>query len=143
MKDKNKGVWVKNSIVIMYPYQKKHIKNKNNLPIYCIADCAITVFENISLELREKFSLKEIFTIFNLLDDYFFVAKINHHPDHIPVIKIPTENDDDQLFDFVTEKASHKKINVCLFELQEMFQAELIYLEKINAIGNRPVELLN
>lgn len=109
-----------------------------NEPEYIVEDAADVVFKNISIGLQRKLTLADIIEILEM--EFNFLKKagiVKDQPSVIDVpIAIPVQVDDEAMAYFIINRCAQKHIYLTPEELQEIMDAETVYLRQLGVIDD-------
>jgi len=121
---------------------KKYDKFKERNFDYNADDSAQIIYNNISPALQQKFEYEDILTILDLRKDFLILENgidlsIEGKDDEDinlklpPLPHLPKNYKNEEMRDYIIETASEHEIFLTADELQKIFEAESIYLNKI------------
>ena len=101
-------------------------------PEYIIEDAAQVVLSNISEGLQTKFSYKDIIEILETEFEFLQLTGIaSTQPSIVNMpIEVPVKLDEEAMEYFIINQCARKSIYLTFEELQEILEAEMIYLEQ-------------
>lgn len=107
-------------------------------PDYIVEDAAEVIINNISKELHLKFSYEDIIEILEI--EFQFLQLNGVASDKPSIIDIPiqitTKLDEDAMEYFIINQFAKKNIYITFEELQEILDAEMLYLEQQGLIDD-------
>jgi hypothetical protein len=106
--------------------------NMENEPEYIVEDAAEIVYENVSLDLKQRFSIDDIIKILEM--EFEYQKQIGLVTDNRPFFDFPTPVDTDQMHYFIIHHLAKQNIILTSNDLREVLEAETIYLEKLGLI---------
>lgn len=116
-----------------------------NQPKYIVVDAAEVVFNNISKELCDKLSYDDIIEI--LETEFEYPQSVGFASEESSVVNIPIEVpaklDEDAMAYFIINQCAKKGIYLNFDELQEILDAEILYLEQQGLIDEDVSQYLN
>ncbi|MBC5772794.1 hypothetical protein H8S95_01855 [Pontibacter sp. KCTC 32443] len=109
-----------------------------NEPEYIVEDAAEIVLSNISVELQNKFSYDDIIEILDAEFEFLELSGIaSNKPSIVDIpIHIPAKLDEEAMEYFIINLCAKKGIYLTYEELQEILDAEMIYLEQQGLIDD-------
>lgn len=109
--------------------------NQDKPPVYYLSEAAKVIYTNISEKLKEKYDLKKIRIILELMDDYYDEIGINvYDEDEQTVSESPVVVEEEELHAYIISHAPEYGLLVEDEELTEILEAEFIYYKMIGLI---------
>lgn len=99
-----------------------------------MSEAASFVYENISENLRVKYSRTNIRLIIDLIDDFFDVVGINVYQDDVPQVDRSLEVDESEMHIFITNQAAEYGLLIEKNDLIEVIRTEFLYCESIGLV---------
>ena len=124
-----------------------NMEESSENPEYIVEDAAKIVFENITDELRSKFSIDEIIVILDTIAES--MEKVGLTEDEKATIpsfsKIDrsVEVDEDVLANYVISGCKEKNISLTFDELQEIYDGEMVYYKNLGLLMDDDIDLSN
>jgi hypothetical protein len=104
-----------------------------DLPEYNLREAAEFMHSTISQDLRDKYTVNNIYQVLEIMDDYFDITGLNVYEDTvITEPELPVEMVDmDEVSDFIIQRIARYGLNISNREMEEILDAELIYCQNI------------
>lgn len=110
-------------------------------PEYIVENAAEVVLANLPEELQSKFSYADVIEILEI--EFEFLQLTGIASDRDPIVQIPilvpAKLDEEAMEYFIINKCAKKDIYLTFEELQEILNAEMIYLEQQGIIDDEDV----
>jgi hypothetical protein len=111
------------------------LRNENNPTFfYCFDDAVEVIFQNISNQIRFKYTWEDISLILEIKDEYYDLC-CQQLDDNI-VCDFPIEINEDEMRSFIILHASLNDLKLPEEDLNEILDAELVYFEQNGAISD-------
>ena len=107
---------------------------------YIVEDAAETVYQNISDELKEKFTVEEIVEILEV--EFEFQEKIGLISEKESIAQIPADVDSDAMEYYIIQECAKKEIILTYEELAQILDGEEIYLRSQDLIDDDGIQKL-
>lgn len=102
-------------------------------PEYIFEEAAKVAYENITPQLREKFSMNDILEILLVEDEFFDSIEIDGDEN---AAEDAIEIDDHEMITYILTHCATKKIILTPLELEEILDGEYLYLEQKGLIDS-------
>lgn len=111
--------------------------------IYDSEEAAVVVLDNISAELQEKLTIKDLVIILELKGRFLESINILIKPDEPQLCTYMADVDEDALDEYVISQALRYDIYLSKEEMKEVWYGEYVYLEINGQIEDLPLDELN
>jgi len=110
----------------------------NNDIEYIVEDAARIVIDNISLELKLKLSFEDIIKVLDTEFDY--QQQIGLTDDSVELCGYPHPVNEDAMQEYIISECAKVSIHLTQNDIEEILEAEAIYLEKIGLIDDEGMQ---
>ena len=128
----------KDELIEIWAVEGDYLDSQIDDSDYIVEEAVETVYENISDDLKEKLDIEDIIVILEV--EFEYQQQTGLVSDEESIVDIPREVDFDAMNYFIINECAKKEIILTYDELEEILDAETIYLESLGLIDEEGVQ---